>query len=120
MKWCEQIVKTDKHMPQNYWANTSNNQMIVRFADKADNRIREQLSEVIEGKSVWKHINQELTYNEIYEDPENLWSVLLMTGYLTVKQYKEYEYFEPWYPKKIIHFGIAFYKKYCRVLKTIN
>ncbi len=92
MKWCEQIVKTDKCVPQNFWANTSNNQMIVRFADKADNRIREQLSEVIEGKSVWKHINQELTYNEIYEDAENLWSVLLMTGYLTVKQCKEYEY----------------------------
>ncbi len=92
VNWCYEMVIRKNYEPQNFWANTSSNDMIIRFAEAANTKLREELSEVIEGRSVWKAINQELTYGDMYQNIENLWSILLMTGYLTVKQYKEGKY----------------------------
>ncbi len=92
VNWCYEMVARKNYVPQNFWANTSSNNMIIRFADRANYSLREELSAVIEGNSIWKAINQELTYGEMYHNVENLWSILLMTGYLTVRQFKDGKY----------------------------
>jgi hypothetical protein len=69
--------------PKNYWANTSGNVMVRRFIDKANQKTRNEIEELVNGNIIIKKINQELTYNELDSSVENVWSVLFTTGYLT-------------------------------------
>lgn len=89
INWCDQLVHTSNRYPKNYWANTSGNDMIRRFAEQADKQTRDQIEALIEGKCIEKKINMELTYSEIDNSIENLWSVLFMTGYLTWRSMNE-------------------------------
>lgn len=69
--------------PQNYWANTSSNEVLRRLLEKASSETRDEIERLIAGESVIKRINEELTYKELYDNIENVWSVLFVTGYLT-------------------------------------
>ena len=69
--------------PQNYWANTSGNDIIRRFLNMADDTTRWDIEQLIEGKAIKKEIYQELTYAELDKSIDHLWSVLFTTGYLT-------------------------------------
>jgi hypothetical protein len=73
--------------PKNYWINTSGNSLIRSFIDMADGETRQALEQLVAGKSVEKQINENLTYEELYNTIDNLWSVLFTTGYLTVDDY---------------------------------
>ena len=77
-------LKVDKEaIPQPYWINTSGNYIIKRFIEKANQQTRREIEQLIEGKAISKEIRLELTYNELDNTIENLWSVLFATGYLT-------------------------------------
>lgn len=54
-----------------------------RFIDKADTTTRDEIEQLITGKAVQKRIRLDLTYDEIDNSAENVWSVLFTTGYLT-------------------------------------
>jgi len=69
--------------PQSYWMNTSGNSLVKRFVDMADKTTRDEIERLISGESVEKAIRLELTYDEINNSIDNLWSVLFTTGYLT-------------------------------------
>lgn len=69
--------------PQNYWTNTSGNDIIRRFLNMADDTTRWDIEQLIEGKAIKKEIYQELTYAELDKSIDHLWSVLFTTGYLT-------------------------------------
>ena len=69
--------------PEDYWSNTSSNSIVRRFIDKADKKTKNEIEQLIEGKTILKEIRQDLTYNELDTSIENLWSVLFTTGYLT-------------------------------------
>ena len=72
--------------PQNYWLNTSSNDVLNHFIDSmGENRklTRMELEQLVNGEIVQKEINENLTYNELYDSVDNIWSVLFMTGYLT-------------------------------------
>ncbi len=69
--------------PQNYWANTSSNDIIRLFLDKATATTRDEIEDLVAGKTVIKKISEELTYSELDKTIDNLWSVLYTTGYLT-------------------------------------
>lgn len=69
--------------PQNYWANTSSNDVLRRLLEKASSETRDEIECLIAGESVMKRINEELTYKELYDNIENVWSLLFVTGYLT-------------------------------------
>ncbi|MCD8218245.1 MAG: ATP-binding protein [Clostridiales bacterium] len=83
INWCDQLYNSRDRTPQNFWANTSSNDMILRFIEMSDETTRAELEELSEGKSIDKEICMELTYNELDRNIDNLWSVLFMTGYLT-------------------------------------
>ena len=70
-------------VPQNYWANSSGNALVRRFIDKADVQTKNEIERLIAGECIEKDISQELTYDELDDRIENLWSVLFTTGYLT-------------------------------------
>lgn len=69
--------------PQSYWINTSGNDLVKRFIDKADKTTRDEIEQLVAGETIEKPVRLDLTYDEIDNSIDNLWSVLFMTGYLT-------------------------------------
>ncbi len=78
--------------PEAYWINTSGNSLVRRFIDKVDYDTRHDIELLMSGDVITKHLKLELTYNEIENSVNNLWSVLYMTGYLTGKKKSGDEY----------------------------
>lgn len=77
-------IKDDPNArPESYWINTSGNELIKRFIDKAGKTTRDEIERLIAGESIEKQIRQDLTYDEIDHSIDHLWSVLFTTGYLT-------------------------------------
>ncbi len=75
--------------PRAFWINTSGNYIIRQFLRMATPRTRREIERLLAGESVKKKVNQELTYRELYQSIDNLWSVLFTTGYLTCKEAAE-------------------------------
>ena len=77
-------IKDDPNArPEAYWINTSGNDMVKRFVDKANRTTRNEIEQLIVGNAIEKTLRLDLTYDEIDNSIENLWSVLFTTGYLT-------------------------------------
>ena len=68
---------------QNYWINTSSNDIVRRFISQADAATKDEIEQLINGGIIRKKIRQELTYRDLDSNIENLWSILFTTGYLT-------------------------------------
>ncbi len=71
--------------PEAFWINTSGNDLVKRFIDKADKTTQSEIERLIAGEAIEKAIRLDLTYNELDASIANLWSVLFTTGYLTQK-----------------------------------
>lgn len=69
--------------PKSYWVNTSGNDIVRTFIQKATMRTRREIERLMNGESIARKINQELTYRDLYNNIDNIWSVLFTTGYLT-------------------------------------
>lgn len=70
--------------PQNYWLNTSGNEVVRHFIEAlGDGVTKTEMERLIGGEIVQKEIHEEMTYHDLYADMGNVWSVLFMTGYLT-------------------------------------
>lgn len=87
INYCDALLANPKNSPKNYWANTSGNAMVRRFIDNANQQTKDEIERLIAGESIIKQINQELTYSDLDESMDNLWSVLFTTGYLTQKSF---------------------------------
>lgn len=85
INYCDELLADPTVPPKNYWANTSGNSLILRLLQKADQTTKDQIEELINGGTIVKSIRQELTYREIDDSADNIWSVLYATGYLTGK-----------------------------------
>ena len=85
INYCDELLADPTISPKNYWANTSGNSLILRLLQKADQTTKDQIEELISGGTIMKSIRQELTYRDIDDSVDNIWSVLYATGYLTGK-----------------------------------
>ena len=83
INYCAKLRADPDAAPRPFWVNTSGNDIIRTFLRKAGPAARRELECLINGGAVSKKIRQELTYRDIYQDMDNLWSVLFTTGYLT-------------------------------------
>ena len=73
--------------PKAYWLNTSGNAMVRELISKsADGTTQMEIERLIEGETITKTLNEQLTHNEIRSSIGNIWSLLYMTGYLTTTQ----------------------------------
>ena len=73
--------------PRAYWLNTSGNAMVRELISKsADGTTQMEIERLIEGETITKTLNEQLTHNEIRSSIGNIWSLLYMTGYLTTAQ----------------------------------
>ena len=77
-------ISADPHAePEAFWINTSGNDLVKRFIDKADKTTQNEIERLIAGEAIEKKVRLDLTYNELDSSIDNLWSVLFTTGYLT-------------------------------------
>ena len=70
--------------PRNYWTDTSGNDAVRLLLDLNDPTVEYEYSKLINGGVIRKRIVETMTYSNLYSDEENIWSLLLMTGYLTL------------------------------------
>ena len=103
ISYCHALKMHPSASPQNYWINTSSNDIIRKFLNKADAATRDEIEQLIEGGSIKKEIHQELTYRDLNSDIENLWSLLFTTGYLTQCGKNDDEQTELVIPNREIH-----------------
>ena len=100
INYCDELLAAPNIPPKNYWANTSGNDLILRLLEKADQTTKDEVEELLNGGKLTKKVRQELTYREIEDSIENVWSVLYATGYLTgmhVEQ-EDADIFRLWIP----------------------
>ena len=83
INYCDGLRDKSVSRPQNYWVNTSSNDIIRSFIRQANSVVRDEIELLINGGSIKKAIRQELTYRDLDSGIENLWSILFTTGYLT-------------------------------------
>ena len=70
--------------PSNYWENTSGNSAIKAFFDMPNIDVSDKFETLLNGETISETVTNSLTYDQVYSSERNLWSLLLMTGYLTV------------------------------------
>ena len=86
INYCDALRADREAQPQNYWSNTSSNDVVRRLIEQADNgTVKKEIERLVAGETVEKEVHPELTYKDLYASIENLWSVLYTTGYLTMK-----------------------------------
>ena len=83
INYCSDLRDKSVTEPQNYWINTSSNDIIRNFINKADTVTKDEIESLVNGGGIWKEVRQELTYRDLDSDIDNLWSILFTTGYLT-------------------------------------
>lgn len=83
INYCDALLADTESEPENYWANTSGNEIIRRLLKKADQTTRDEIEQLISDGIIVKVIRQELTYRDVEESIDNIWSILYSTGYLT-------------------------------------
>lgn len=84
ISYCDELRANPKASPKDYWSNTSSNEAVKRFIEKAHtNTIKREIEKLVAGETVVKEIRQDLVYKGLYDSMENIWSMLYMTGYLT-------------------------------------
>ena len=104
INYCDELLADPKAMPQNYWANTSGNDLILGMLKKADQTTKDEVEELLNGGRITKRIKQELTYRDIDDSTENVWSVLYAAGYLTGTHVEraDADIFRLWVPNREI------------------
>ena len=81
---CRKLLADPKIEPQNYWMNTSSNDIVKKIIEKTNHlTTKREIERLVAGEEIIKELHQELTYEEMYTSIDNIWSVLFTTGYLT-------------------------------------
>ena len=89
INYAKKLLADPKARPQAFWINTSGNDLVKDFVDVADATTQDEIERLVAGEAVEKKVRLELTYPEIKESIDNLWSVLFTTGYLTYTEQTE-------------------------------
>ena len=86
INYCDELMADGEAQPKDYWSNTSGNEIVRHFLEQVDQGLAKgEIEALIAGETVTKEIHEDLTYNNLYDSAENIWSVLFTTGYLTMR-----------------------------------
>ena len=79
----------DKRKYTTYWANTSGNRLVSKLVQESDLGIKELFEQLLKGEVIRCPINEQIVYNQLDEDEDAVWSLLLASGYLKVLTYEK-------------------------------
>ena len=85
LNYVKQIVYGNDPQPRSYWANTSSNDIVYNYIKTGTYEMTQTFETLVQGHAVTEHIAEELTYREM-DDTENVYSFMLFTGYLKIKE----------------------------------
>ncbi len=86
LNYCDLLLADRDAAPQDFWSNTSSNDVIRHLIENAGNgTTKQEIERLVAGKEVVKKIRKDLTYRDLFNSVENIWSVLFLTGYLTLQ-----------------------------------
>ena len=83
VRYVSNLINYPELEPQNYWKNTSHNDILLSFAKRTDFSVSSRFETLLNGGVIQQTITDTITYDSLYSSEDNLWSVLLMSGYLT-------------------------------------
>ena len=83
LMYVKNITQDVSFKPISFWANTSGNDIVVKYIQNGDKKLRKEFDVLMSGQSLIKYIKPELTYREM-DNINNIYSFLLLTGYLKV------------------------------------
>ena len=89
MNYVNSLQNNPKAKPVGYWKNSSDNMIIRSFIDSAKGAITGKIETLLSGGNIIENINEDLTYQNLHESEDNLWSILYLTGYLTLAKKEE-------------------------------
>jgi len=84
MNYMRDLQQNPHLKPVSYWKNTSDNAIIRSFIDLAGSSITKKLETLLSGEYILQSIDENLTYDFLHSSEDNLWSILYLTGYLTM------------------------------------
>ena len=82
------VSHKNTEFPKPYWSNTPSNSIIRELIENADDDTRQELEELIGGRTIEKPVHEDITYSDIYKSQDNLWNFLFFTGYLKTVEKK--------------------------------
>lgn len=85
INFCDDLIEDGESEPKLYWLNSSGNDAVRELINQVGTELRQdEIEDLIAGQTIRKAVNEQLTHNELYKQIDNLWSLLYMTGYLTI------------------------------------
>ena len=82
VNFVNKLTVNENTLPSPFWSNVSSNSIVKDLIERADSIAKEEIEELIAGKTVEKPVREEITYEDIYSSQDNLWNFLFFTGYL--------------------------------------
>lgn len=107
INYVKSVCDNPAQLPSPYWSNTSSNSIVRRLIEKADMSVKQEIENLIEGKTIWKPIYEDITYEDMEATQNNLWNFLFFTGYLrkiNEKQDEEIRYIEMAIPNSEVRY----------------
>lgn len=102
LMYVKNITQDVSFKPISFWANTSGNDLVVKYIQNGDKKLRKEFDVLISGQSLIKYIKPELTYREM-DNINNIYSFLLLTGYLKVIKDRGENQYELVIPNKEVY-----------------
>ena len=81
MQYVDDLKANIKKLPKSYWANTSSNSIVKSLIERADDITKGEIEALIEGKTIEKPVHEDITYDDVYDNLDNLWNFMFFTGY---------------------------------------
>lgn len=102
LMYVKNITQDVSFKPISFWANTSGNDIVVKYIQNGDKKLRKEFDVLMNGQSLIKYIKPELTYREM-DNINNIYSFLLLTGYLKVIKDRGENQYELVIPNKEVY-----------------
>lgn len=102
LMYVKNIMQDVSFKPISFWANTSGNDLVVKYIQNGDKKLRKEFDVLMNGQSLIKYIKPELTYREM-DNINNIYSFLLLTGYLKVIKDRGENQYELVIPNKEVY-----------------
>lgn len=102
LMYVKNITQDVSFKPISFWTNTSGNDLVVKYIQNGDKKLRKEFDVLMSGQSLIKYIKPELTYREM-DNINNIYSFLLLTGYLKVIKDRGENQYELVIPNKEVY-----------------
>ena len=73
-----------------YWVNTSSNKLASILLRESNPDVKKTFESLLRGESIKVEIDEQIVYNQLSMTDNAIWSLLLASGYLKVKNYRAY------------------------------